>query len=63
MERERHDLAPTGTVNIANKDALADSGQLFVTTSNDTSGNHLKPSVAYNAGYEPAQPESLQLVA
>jgi Flp pilus assembly protein TadG len=53
---------PTGTVNIGNKDALADSGQVIVNTWNDTSGNHLNPSVTYNAGYAPAQPESLQLV-
>jgi Flp pilus assembly protein TadG len=53
---------PTGTVNIANKDALADSGQVIVNTWNDTSGNHLNPSVTYNAGYAPPQPESLQLV-
>jgi Flp pilus assembly protein TadG len=53
---------PTGTVNIGNKDALADSGQVIVNTWNDTSGNHLNPSVSYNAGYAPSQPESLQLV-
>jgi Flp pilus assembly protein TadG len=53
---------PTGTVNIGNKDALADSGQVIVNTWNDTSGNHQNPSVTYNAGYAPAQPESLQLV-
>jgi hypothetical protein len=53
---------PTGTVTIANKDALADSGQVIVNTWNDTSGFHQNPSVTYNAGYAPAQPESLQLV-
>jgi Flp pilus assembly protein TadG len=53
---------PTGTVNISNKDALADSGQVIVNTWNDTSGNHLNPSVTYNAGYAPPQFESLQLV-
>lgn len=53
---------PTGTVNIGNENALVDSGQVIVNTWNDTSGNHPNPSVTYNAGYAPAQPESLQLV-
>lgn len=53
---------PTGTVNISNKDALVDSGQVIVNTWNDSSGNHVNPSVTYNAGYAPSQPESLQLV-
>jgi Flp pilus assembly protein TadG len=53
---------PTGTVNIGNKDSLVDSGQVIVNTWNDTSGNHQNPSVTYNAGYAPAQPEKLQLV-
>jgi hypothetical protein len=53
---------PTGTVNIGNKDSLVDSGQVIVNTWNDTSGYHQNPSVTYNAGYAPAQPESLQLV-
>jgi hypothetical protein len=52
---------PTGTVNVANKDALADSGQIIIGTWNDTSGYHQNPSVSYNAGYAPAQPEVLQL--
>jgi Flp pilus assembly protein TadG len=53
---------PTGTVNIGNKDALADSGQVIVNTWNDTSGFHQNPSVTYNAGYAPPQFEKLQLV-
>jgi hypothetical protein len=53
---------PTGTVTIGNKDSLVDSGQVIVNTWNDTSGFHQNPSVTYNAGYAPAQPESLQLV-
>jgi hypothetical protein len=53
---------PTGTVNISNKDSLVDSGQIIVNTWNDTSGYHQNPSVTYNGGYAPAQPETLQLV-
>jgi Flp pilus assembly protein TadG len=53
---------PTGTVNISNKDALQDSGQIIVNTWNDTSGYHENPSVSYNGDYAPAQPETLQLV-
>jgi Putative Flp pilus-assembly TadE/G-like len=53
---------PTGTVNIGNKDSLEDSGQVIVNTWNDTSGYHQNPSVTYNGGYAPAQPETLQLV-
>jgi hypothetical protein len=53
---------PTGTVSISNKDSLEDSGQILVNTWNDTSGYHQNPSVTYNGGYAPSQPESLQLV-
>jgi Flp pilus assembly protein TadG len=52
---------PTGTVNIANKDALVDSGQIIIGTWNDTSGYHQDPSVTYNAGILSPQPEVLQL--
>jgi hypothetical protein len=44
------------------KDSLEDSGQMLVNTWNDTSGYHLNPSVTFNGGYAPSQPESLQLV-
>jgi Flp pilus assembly protein TadG len=52
---------PTGTVNIGNKDALVDSGQVIVDTWNDTSGFHPNPSVTYNASAVPPQNEVLQL--
>lgn len=52
---------PTGTVNIGNKDALVDLGQVVVNTWNDTSGYHRNPSISYNADYAPAQSEVLQL--
>jgi hypothetical protein len=52
---------PTGTVNIGNKDALVDLGQVVVNTWNDTSGYHPNPSISYNADYAPAQSEVLQL--
>jgi hypothetical protein len=53
---------PTGVVNISNKDALEDTGQVLVNTWNDTSGNHPNPSVTYNGSQAPPQPELLQLV-
>jgi hypothetical protein len=53
---------PAGAVDISNKDALTDSGQVIVRTWNDTSGYHQSPSVTYCAGYAPAQPESLRLI-
>ena len=52
---------PTGTVNIANKDALVDSGQIIIGTWNDTSGYHQNPSVSYNPGILSPLPEVLQL--
>jgi hypothetical protein len=52
---------PTGTVNIGNKDALVDNGQVIVNTWNDTSGFHPNPSVTYNASMVPPQNEVLQL--
>ena len=52
---------PTGTVNISNKDALVDTGQVIVNTWNDTSGFHPNPSVTYNASAVPPQSEVLQL--
>jgi Flp pilus assembly protein TadG len=52
---------PTGTVNIGNKDALVDSGQVIVNTWNDQSGFHVNPSVNYSAGNAPPQFEKLQL--
>lgn len=53
---------PTGTVNIANKNALEDTGQILVNTWNDQSGNHQNPSVTYNGPNSPAQQEQLKLV-
>lgn len=50
-----------GTVNIGNKDALIDSGQVIVNTWNDQSGYHPDPSVSYSAGNSPPQFEKLQL--
>ncbi|MEO8898068.1 MAG: hypothetical protein ABI352_10600 [Candidatus Dormibacter sp.] len=52
---------PTGTVNIANKSALEDSGQVIINTWNDQSGNHQNPGVSYNGTLAPAQNELLQL--
>jgi hypothetical protein len=52
---------PSGTVNINNKSALECDGQVIVNTWSDTSGNHLNPSVSYNASIAPAQREVLQL--
>lgn len=53
---------PTGTVNVGNKDAIIDDGQILVNQWNDQSGNHPDPSVVYNATFAPAQKELLQLV-
>ena len=53
---------PTGTVNISNKDALQDAGQILVDTWNDTSGDHQNPSVTYNRSNSSPQKEVLQLV-
>ena len=53
---------PTGTVNISNKNALEDTGQILVNTWNDQSGNHNNPSVTYNGPNSPAQQEQLKLV-
>lgn len=52
---------PSGTVNINNKSALECDGQVIVNTWSDTSGNHLNPTVSYNASIAPAQQEVLQL--
>jgi hypothetical protein len=52
---------PTGTVNISNKSALEDSGQIIINTWNDQSGNHQNPGVSYNGTLAPAQNELLQL--
>jgi hypothetical protein len=52
---------PTGTVNIGNKDALVDSGQVIVNTWNDQSGFHQNPSISYSAANVPPQFEKLQL--
>lgn len=53
---------PTGTVNVSNKDALQDYGQILVNTWNDTSGDHQNPSVTYNQSNSAPQREVLQLV-
>jgi Flp pilus assembly protein TadG len=53
---------PTGTVNISNKNALEDTGQIIIGTWNDTSGNHPNPSVTYSPGNAPGQKEQLRLV-
>lgn len=53
---------PTGTVNVGNKDALVDTGQVIVNTWNDTSGFHPNPSVTYNASLVGPQKEVLELV-
>lgn len=52
---------PSGTVTINNKSALEDQGQIIVNTWNDQSGNHLNPSVSYNASLALSQKEVLQL--
>jgi hypothetical protein len=53
---------PTGTVNVGNKDAIQDDGQILVNVWNDQSGYHPTDSVTYNGSYVPAQKEILQLV-
>jgi Putative Flp pilus-assembly TadE/G-like len=54
-------LLPSGSVTINNKAALEDDGQIIVNTWNDQSGNHLNPSVSYNASVAGLQKEVLQL--
>lgn len=53
---------PTGTVNISNKNAILDDGQILVNQWNDQGGYHPNPSVTYNGSFAPAQKEILQLV-
>jgi Flp pilus assembly protein TadG len=52
---------PSGSVTINNKSALEDDGQIIVNAWNDQSGNHLNPSISYNASIAPSQKEVLQL--
>ena len=52
---------PTGSVNISNKDAIVDDGQIIVNSWQDQSGDHPNPSVTYDSGYAPGQKELLQL--
>jgi Flp pilus assembly protein TadG len=52
---------PNGIVNISNKNAIEDTGQVVVDTWNDQSGDHLNPSVTYNGVDVPPQDEKLQL--
>jgi Flp pilus assembly protein TadG len=52
---------PSGTINISNKNAIVDTGQIIVNSWNDTSGNHPNPSVTYSAGHVADQKELLQL--
>jgi Flp pilus assembly protein TadG len=53
---------PTGTVNIYNKNALEDTGQIIIGSWNDTSGNHPNPTVTYSPANAPGQKEQLRLV-
>ena len=53
---------PTGTVNISNKNALEDTGQILVDTWNDQSGNHTNPSVTYSGPNASPEQEQLKLV-